>query len=208
VDSQGTVVIIMARRLFVSLSLLLLALSLARAAHAQGPDDLAGWQVLATDVRVTFYGDQYIGDRTEFMASGVPYTKDGDTASLGPTLLYALWRHYYHQAEALGNEMTWGWGPGLKMWQSGNIAGCYHVPVTLEKGRLWGCGIRVCAETAGGGWLCQELRVMDTGGADPENGIELGVDLPDETWARWGFGPEKGVITGAVVEVLQWVQQP
>jgi hypothetical protein len=190
-------------RVIVSIFLLALTLFLARAVHAQGPDDLAGWDILAYDVRVTFYGDQYIGDRTEFMASGVPYTKDGDTASLGPTLLYALWRHYYHQAEALGNEMTWGWGPGLKMWQSGNVAGCYFVPVSLTEARLWGCGIRVCAENAAGTVYCQEVRVMDTGGADPENDIELGMDLPDETWARWGYPVSRGVFMGTI-EVLSW----
>lgn len=189
----------MAKRVIVSTALLALALALPRPARADGPPP--EW-VAVGEARVTFYGPQYVGDGGELMASGTAYRKDNATVALGPTLLALVRDHYLREAEAMGYPMAWGWKPGLEFWYTG-IAGCYFVPISLDEARLWGCGLRVCAETAGGGWLCREMRVMDSGGRESTNGIELGVDLPDEAWAWWGYPHAMGVFTGTV-EVLAW----
>lgn len=176
--------------------LIALALSLPCVVRAQGPDGLADWQVIAEGVRVTYYGPRYVGG--EIMASGTRYMPDNDTAALGPALLVAVREHYTRQAQLLGHPLAWGWEPSFRLRQSGNLASCYYVPISLDEARLWGCGIRVCAEAATGGWLCREMRVMDTG----SSGLE--VDLPDDTWRGWWEYPiSQGVFTGTV-EALQW----
>lgn len=184
-------------RLLASLLLIILALVLPRPASADGPPP--EWVVIAGGVRITFYGPRYIGDGTERMASGAVYRRGSADVSLGPSLLRLVRDHYRREA---GHPLIWGWGPGLEFWYVG-VGSCHFVPITLDEARLWGCGARVCAETASGGRSCQEVRVMDSGGRDPDNGIELGIDLPDWTWGTWGYAPETGVFTGTL-EAVVW----
>lgn len=164
-------------------ALLLTNLCTAKA-RSQGPD----WLVL-DEVRVTYYGPAYEGG--EIMASGVRYMPDNGTAALGPYHLRMV-RDYYDALQ----PFRWWWRPDGRLRHSAP-AGCYPAMVSPSEARWYGCYVRVCAENAGGAWYCQDLRVADTGAAD------LDVDLPDETWAQWGYPMGQGVFTGTL-EVLSW----
>lgn len=150
------------------------------------------WIALAGVERVTFYGPHYVaGDIT---ASGIRYAPDNDTIALGPELLDAVRGHYARLAGELGQPLAWGRTPDGHIISQG-IAGAFAVPISWRQVAWWGHRVRVCAQKSGGGELCRELRVADTGRP------ELQVDLPDATWRRWGWPEGKGFFAGRL-EVL------
>jgi hypothetical protein len=164
-------------------------LALCAPADAQVP----AWVTLAPVERVTFYGPHYAaGDLT---ASGIRYAPDDDVVALGPDLLAMVRAHYARRAGELGQPLAWGrTRQGHLVYQG--IAGAFPVAVTWRSVAWWGHLVRVCAAMAGGGELCREVRVADTGRP------ALQVDLPDETWQAWGWPAGKGFFAGRL-EVLE-----
>ncbi len=181
------------RATYLALSILLtlgalLALCAPRAG-AQG----SKWVSLAPVERVTFYGPRYVaGDLT---ASGIRYTPDDDVVALGPRLLAGVRDYYARRAGELGQPLTWDRTRQGRLVYRG-IAGAFPVATGWRSVTWWGHLVRICAQTPSGGELCWMLRVADTGKP------ALEVDLPDATWARWGWDPEAGVFPGRL-EVLE-----
>ena len=172
------------KSIIAALLIILLANLTAADALAQDPD----WLVL-NEVAVTFYGPEYAAG--DVMASGIRYAPDNDTVALGPYHL-ALVRDYY---DAQQSFRWWRNRDGELRFRA--PAACYPVLVTRIEVRWWGCMVRVCADAADGRRLCRWLRVADTGVS------RLEVDLPDGTWAEWGYPVEQGIFTGTL-EILRW----
>jgi hypothetical protein len=165
----------------------LLLAALTAVALATPPDP--HWVALS-EARVTYYGPRYTGG--EVTASGIRYVPDDDIVALGPELLAEVRAHYAAEASALGRPLWWYWSPGPKL-RFGGIVGGYPRHACFRcKPAWWGYAVRVCD-----GERCETLRVADTGSD------ELQVDLPDETWLRFGYPAERGVFTGTI-EVLTW----
>lgn len=174
------------------LGVALCTLGLALALFGPGTSAMADtgrWIVLST-AQVTYYGPRYAGG--EVTASGIRYAPDADIVALGPGLLAAVRAHYAAEAEALGEPLQWRWLPGPKLRHNG-VAGGFprHACFACEPD-WWGYLVRVCA-----GGHCELLRLADTGGP------ALEMDLPDETWQRFGHPTSQGVFTGTL-EVLTW----
>lgn len=123
-------------------------------------------------------------------ASGVRYAPDASVLALGPYHL-GMVRDWYTcpTAGAGGPGRWWREGGDLDYRSRG---GCYPVLVSWSEARWWGCLARLCSNDH-----CEVVRVVDTGRA------ALEADLPDETWARFGYPVERGVFT-ATLEVLTW----
>ena len=166
----------------------LLSLATPRVA-ARSPE----WVKLVAVERITFYGPHYVAGA--LTASGIRYAPDDDVIALGPDLLASVRTHYGHLASELGQPLFWGRTRQGRLVYQG-IAGAFPVATGWRSAVWWGYQVRLCAATAGGGELCQELRVADTGQAG------LQVDLPDATWQRWGWPAERGVFSGRL-EVLE-----
>lgn len=146
---------------------------------------------LSTVERITFYGPHYVaGDIT---ASGIRYAPDNDTVALGPDLLARVRGHYAKLAGELGQPLFWTRERGHIVYQG--IAGAFPVATGWHSATWWGHLVRICAQTSSGDELCWVVRVADTGRP------ALQVDLPDETWRRWGWLAGRGVFAGRL-EVL------
>jgi hypothetical protein len=159
---------------------LLAALTAVALTGPPGPQ----WVAL-DEARITYYGPRYTGG--ELTASGVRYMPDDDIAALGPDLLARVRAHYAAQSLKAGRWVA------TPRYSYVSVAGGYPLWPCLDcEPRWWGYLVRVCA-----GDRCETLRVADTGSP------ALEVDLPDETWLRFGYPAERGVFTGTV-EVLAW----
>jgi hypothetical protein len=170
----------------------LMALAWPGVALADPPPPSGEWVPLASGLRVTYYGPRYAGG--EITASGIRYMPDADIVALGPGLLARVRAHYAAEAAALGRPLWWYWAPGPQL-RFGGIAGGFprHACFVCEA-TWWGYLVRICDLASG---HCELLRVADTGSP------ALEVDLPDETWQRFGYPASQGVFTGTL-EVLSW----
>jgi hypothetical protein len=180
------------RSLFVCAALALMALAWPGPALADPPSPPGVWVPLASGLRVTYYGPRYTGG--EVTASGIRYAPDADIVATSPDLLSRVRAHYANQAESLGQSLWWTWAPGPQL-RFGGIAGGFprHACFACEPD-WWGYLVRVCdLETE----RCALLRLADTGSP------ALEVDLPDETWERFGYPASQGVFTGTL-EVLSF----
>jgi len=162
-------------------------------ALAPGRVHAEGWVTLAAVERVTFYGPRYVAGMVT--ASGIRYAPENDIVALGPDLLGAVRAHYSRLADELGQPLLWRHERNGRVIYQG-VAGSFPVLVDWHRAVWWGYLVRLCAETADGGELCQELRVADTGKP------ALQADLPDATWKRWGWPSGRGVFAGRL-EVLE-----
>jgi hypothetical protein len=170
----------------------------------EGPrsSSAAGWITLAEPVRVTFYGARYVTGAVT--ASGIRYAPDADIVALGPARLAAVREYYGAAAILLDTPLFAEWMPGPHLRYQGIAGGFPRHSCFGCDPEWWGFLVRVCALKSGAFTptlssshareeevvRCEMLRVADTGLAG------LDVDLPDETWLRFGYLAEQGVFTG------------
>jgi hypothetical protein len=166
------------------------AIALSGFAHPARGSSKGQWVTLDESVRVTFYGPRYkAGDIT---ASGIRYAPCNDIVALGPSLLEAVREHYARESIRVAYDAD-AWVI-TRRHSFVSVAGGFPVwPCWKCQPNWWGYLVRICDPVTN---RCQVARVADTGLPG------LDVDLPDETWLKFGHPSIQGVFTGTL-QVLE-----
>jgi hypothetical protein len=171
------------------LSLLLLALVAILPSFTVHPtiSHSEQWITLSEPVRVTFYGPEYKAGA--ITASGIRYAPCNDIVALGPSLLEAVREHYARESIKVGYYDADAWVI-TRRHSFVSVAGGFPVwPCTECTPDWWGYLVRICDPITN---YCQIARVADTGRPG------LDIDLPDETWLKFGYPLAQGVFTGTL----------